>query len=196
VTPPRPVLPGGAILELTAGFLAPADAARNLASVLAEVAWTAGTIVMFGRRVREPRLSAWMGDRDAAYTYSGRALTPLPWTPTVAQLRDQVSAFVGHRFNSVLLNRYRDGNDAMGFHADDEPELGDAPVIASLSLGGRRRFLVRHRKDKTLGATLWLEHGSLLVMGGTTQEDYRHALPRMKTAEERVNLTFRCILPR
>jgi alkylated DNA repair dioxygenase AlkB len=187
-------LSSGGTLELIAGWLSSDEADRVLAALIAEVPWSQGTIVMFGREVSEPRLSAWLGDPGARYTYSGRVMTPAPWTTTTKWLRDRCAEHTGVALNSVLVNRYRDGNDSMGFHADDEPELGENPVIASVSLGATRRFQLRHRRDRDDRVGLDLDHGSLLVMGGTTQHHYRHAVPKTKRPGERVNLTFRRIV--
>lgn len=189
-------LPDGAVLELFDSWLTREEADRAEVALRTEVRWEQGTIRMFGREVREPRLSAWVGDSESGYTYSGRALVPAPWTETTAALRDRAAETSAAPFNSVLLNRYRDGSDAMGFHADDEPELGNDPVIASVSLGATRKLVLRHKKDKTVSLSLPLVHGSLLVMRGTTQRFYRHAIPRVAAAGERINLTFRHIRAR
>jgi len=150
---------------------------------------------MFGRVVDSPRLSAWIGDEDAVYRYSGTRFVPRPWTPELLALRDRVAAACGVPFNSVLANLYRDGADRMGWHSDDEPELGPRPVIASVSLGAERTFRFR---AKAGGETVAIElpHGSLLTMAGDTQRLYRHELPaRKRVTGPRINLTFRWIQP-
>jgi len=173
----------------------PRDAADTLQRTLREdVPWEVHRIRMFGRQVDSPRLSCWMGDPAARYRYSGNEFVPQPWHPALLPLRDQLAAFCGHAFNSVLLNRYRDGDDGMGWHSDNEPELGPAPVIASLSLGAGRRFLLRRRDDHAKKAEVLLDHGDLLVMGGQTQRHYQHSLPKSaRPLAERLNLTFRWI---
>jgi len=173
----------------------PRDAADTLQRTLREdVPWEVHRIRMFGRQVDSPRLSCWMGDPAARYRYSGTDFVPQPWHPALLPLRDQLAAFCGHAFNSVLLNRYRDGDDGMGWHSDNEPELGPAPVIASLSLGAGRRFLLRRRDDHAKKAEVLLDHGDLLVMGGQTQRHYQHSLPKSaRPLAERLNLTFRWI---
>lgn len=173
----------------------PRDAADTLQRTLREdVPWEVHRIRMFGRQVDSPRLSCWMGDPAARYRYSGTEFVPQPWHPALLPLRDQLAAFCGHAFNSVLLNRYRDGDDGMGWHSDNEPELGPAPVIASLSLGAGRRFLLRRRDDHAKNAEVLLDHGDLLVMGGQTQRLYQHCLPKSaRPLAERLNLTFRWI---
>jgi alkylated DNA repair dioxygenase AlkB len=126
--------------------------------------------------------------------YSRVRFDPLPWTPTVAQLRDDLAARLGVRFNSVLANLYRDGRDSVGWHSDDEPELGATPVIASLSFGATRTFRLRSRATREAALSLDLSHGSLLVMSGDTQRLYQHALPkRAGITAPRINLTFRRI---
>lgn len=187
-------------VQLDAGFLPPAEAAALLAELTASVAWRHEPIKLFGREVLQPRLTAWYGDSGAAYRYSGLLLEPLPWTPALLALRRRVEAAAGAAFNSVLLNLYRDGQDSMGWHADDEPELGPAPLIASLSLGATRRFRLRPRPGVGLAHPplgLELGSGSLLLMQGSTQQYWQHAVP--KTARPlgpRLNLTFRRIHPK
>ncbi len=139
-------------------------------------------------------LPGWLA---AHYRYSGAEFVPHPWPPALRAMRGRLQAEGIGRFNSVLLNRYRGGGDYMGWHSDDEPELGPAPVIASLSLGAARRFLLRRRDDPARKAEYLLGHGDLLVMAGQTQRFYQHALPKMARVQgERINLTFRWITPR
>ncbi len=155
-----------------------------------EIAWERRSIRLMGKEILQPRLVAWHGDEP--YTYSGLTLAPQPWTPLLATLRDRAAADAGARFNTVLLNLYRDGRDSMGMHQDDEEELGTDPVIASVSLGATRRFVLRHAKKKGIGIDLALAHGSLLVMAGRTQHVYRHGLPKTTApVGPRINLTFR-----
>jgi len=159
-----------------------------------EIPWEPHRLKLFGREVAAPRLSCWIGDPEATYTYSRTRFVPHAWTPTLASLRDDLAARFGLRFNSVLANLYRDGSDSMGWHSDDEPELGAEPVIASLSFGAERRFRLRSRKTKAAALAIDLAHGSLLVMRGATQRLYQHDLPKVAIAGARVNLTFRRIL--
>ncbi|MEH6420888.1 alpha-ketoglutarate-dependent dioxygenase AlkB family protein [Pseudomonas sp. CGJS7] len=169
-----------------------ADALRQ--ALLEQVNWEVHRIRLLGREHDSPRLSSWIGDPQAHYRYSGTDFTPWPWPEPLRAIRERLVRELGAPFNSVLANRYRDGRDAMGWHSDDEPELGPAPTIASLSLGARRRFTLKHRQRADLKAALELGHGSLLVMSGPTQANYRHALPRTaKPVGERINLTFRVI---
>jgi alkylated DNA repair dioxygenase AlkB len=156
--------------------------------------WRQEEVMVFGRRHAVPRLVAWHGDPGARYTYSGTPHAPLPWTPALEQIRHRVQALAVCEFNAVLLNLYRDGRDGMGWHADDEPELGPDPVIASVSLGAIRRFCLRHRKRRVLRADLALPHGSLLLMSGATQRNWVHAVAKtVVPVGERINLTFRRI---
>ena len=146
----------------------------------------------FGRPY--PRLTALYADEGVVYTYSGVSYPSLPWSEELAGIRRRVEAAANAPFNSVLLNRYRDGNDSMGFHSDDEPELGRNPIVPSISLGAERGFVLRHKKGKEK-ITYRLNHGSLLIMGGTLQHFWQHALPKTGVAVgERINLTFRNIL--
>lgn len=163
--------------------------------LLEEVQWRQDTIMMYGRPVKIPRLNAWYGDADADYSYSGLQLAPLPWTPTLQSIREAVEAHLNQRFNSVLANLYRDGNDSVAWHSDDEPELGPAPLIASVSLGEARTFQLRHRRNKALGIhRMVLQPGSLLVMRGETQRFWHHQVPKQRAVTAgRINLTFRRI---
>jgi alkylated DNA repair dioxygenase AlkB len=157
------------------------------------IAWEQEEILIFGARRLVPRLVAWHGDPGTSYVYSGTRHEPRRWTPPLLEIRELAERLTGHRYNSVLLNRYRDGNDGMGWHADDEPVLGREPAIASVSLGATRRFKLRHQRSDTITA-LDLPHGSLLLMAGPTQHHYVHAVPKTARAVgERINLTFRLV---
>jgi len=183
---------GPAAVEHLPGWLRKDEADVLLQALMGDVPWQVHRIRMFGRWVDSPRLSCWMGDADAHYRYSGADFVPEPWLPSLQQLRGQLQQACAARFNSVLLNRYRNGGDSMGWHRDDEPELGAQPVIASLSLGTRRRFLLRRGDAHSQRHEYLLGHGDLLVMRGDCQRDYQHALPKMAgVAGERINLTFR-----
>ncbi|QGZ40503.1 alkylated DNA repair dioxygenase AlkB [Pseudoduganella flava] len=162
-----------------------------LRRLLDETAWRQESIILYGKPVLQPRLSAWYG--EAVYTYSGRTFQPLPFTPLQLAIKQAVEAATGRRFNSVLLNCYRDERDSMGFHSDDERELGREPAIASVTFGATRTFILKH---KTLPKTLKLDltDGSLLLMAGTLQQHWRHGINKeTKPRGVRVNLTFRLI---
>jgi len=173
-------------------FFGPETAARLLCAIRDEAAWEEKFITIFGRTMPSPRLTAWHGDPGAVYRYSGLELHPRPWTAGLTEVRRAVETELGLRFDAVLCNLYRDGADSMGWHADDERELGPRPVIASVSLGAPRRFLLRHRTDRQLRHGMNLEPGSLLVMQGETQRHWQHAVPKTRRAvAPRINLTFR-----
>lgn len=182
----------GAELAFAPCWLDADSADALLAALLATVPWEVHRIKLFGREVDSPRLSCWIGDPGASYRYSGVEFAPHPWPAALDPVRARLVAACGARFNSVLANRYRTGRDAMGWHSDNERELGPHPVIASLSLGATRRFALKGREPGAQRMLLDLPHGSLLVMRGGTQRNYRHALPRTaRPVGERINLTFR-----
>lgn len=188
---PLPQLPG-AQLRLALDVLErPADL---LAQLQREIPWEQHRLRLFGREIPAPRLSCWVGDAEAVYTYSRVRFEPRPWSPLLSALRRGVAEMAAADFNSVLCNLYRDGNDAMGWHSDDEAELGPQPLIASLSLGAVRRFRLRHKRDADARLEIALPSGSVLLMGGDTQRHYRHDLPRaLRVRLPRLNLTFRQI---
>jgi alkylated DNA repair dioxygenase AlkB len=182
-------------LELLAELPLSAAPEAVFAQLRDDTAWQQETILLWGKRIPQPRLTAWVGDADAAYTYSGLHLEPQPWPPLLTALRERVQAASGAAFNSVLLNLYRDGRDSMGLHSDDEPELGLRPVIASLSLGAEREILFRHKTRRDLKLLrLPLPSGSLLIMRGDTQRDWKHGIEKTRQpCGPRINLTFRQI---
>ena len=158
------------------------------------ICWQRDHIRMFGKIVAVPRFSAWYGDEGKSYTYSGLKLNPHPWNEILRGIRQTVEQKTGCTFNSVLLNWYRDGTDSMGWHADDESELGVNPIIASVNLGASRRFLMRRKDDHRCKWELTLTHGSLLLMRGRMQHFWQHAIPKEKKITSlRINLTFRTI---
>ena len=170
-----------------------ADQADRLIERLVETTrWRQDSMKMFGEMKPLPRLTAWYGDAGARYVYSGIVNEPLPWTSALAEVKDAVEVAAGVTFNGVLLNRYRSGQDSMGWHSDDEAEFGEEPVIASISFGGTRNFQLKHKRQKWLKASVELTHGSLLIMRGGTQANWLHQVPKTaKPVNERLNLTFR-----
>ena len=175
------------------GFFGPDEALALFDALRAEIRWERHRVRIRGREVDCPRLSGWEG--DATYAYSGLTLRPAPWTARVAAVRRRIEAATGEMFNSVLANLYRDGSDRLGWHADDEPELGPAPVIASASFGAPRRFLLRPKRGSGASVPIVLEPGSLLVMRGPTQRHWLHSVPPTRQpVGPRINLTFRRIL--
>lgn len=166
-----------------------------LSRLIHNIDWRQESVTLFGKTHLQPRLSAWYGDNDAVYTYSGIRHEPRFWTPLLATLKTRIETISGHAFNSVLLNYYRDHRDAMGMHSDDEKALGPQPLIASLSLGDTRIFVMKHKQRKDLKPVrIALPSGSLLVMEGDTQQHWKHGIMRTKSpCGARVNLTFRRI---
>jgi alkylated DNA repair dioxygenase AlkB len=184
----------GAELTFDDGWMAKSEADALFAGLRHAIPWEVHRIRLFGRNVDSPRLSCWIGDPGTGYTYSGAHFDPNPWPIALRAIRARLAGELCIDFNSVLANLYRDGHDSMGWHSDDEPELGTQPVIASLSLGATRRFVLKHRNDPSRKVALDLPHGSLLLMRGATQANYRHALPRTsRQIGPRINLTFRQI---
>lgn len=174
-------------------FAAGRAPAALLNTLIERVPWRSQEIVLWGKRHAQPRLMAWFGDPGATYTYSRLRLEPVPWIEPLRSLRREVERSAEAQFNSVLANYYRDERDSMGMHSDDEPELGPRPVIASLSLGERRTFVLKHKSRKNLARVrLVLEPGSLLIMKGATQANWTHGIDKeRRPCGPRINLTFR-----
>ena len=176
-------------------FIPHDESIQYLETLLAEVAWQQNEIKMFGKVYNEPRLTAWYGDQGLTYKYSGIQLKPTPWTDHLDELKSKVNAAAYTEFNSALLNYYRDGQDSMGYHQDNEPELGLNPVIASLTFGASRIFQLKHITDKSIKRKdIPLKSGSLLIMAGATQHHWKHQIPKTKIPiGPRLNITFRVI---
>ena len=184
-------------LFLYPAFFSASEADRLLRELCDTTVWRQETIRLYGKNIDVPRLTAWYGDEGTRYIYSGIENVPLPWTPPLLEVKRAVEPPSGVVFNSVLLNRYRTGKDSVSWHADDEPEFGEQPIIASVSFGGTRSFQLKHKKRKDLKAKVELTHGSLLIMRGGTQANWLHQIPKTaKQVEERLNLTFRAIVAR
>jgi alkylated DNA repair dioxygenase AlkB len=161
---------------------------------LKQLAWRQDSLQLYGKTVPIPRLQAWYGDSHLQYQYSGLSLQALPWTSELLALKQVVEQHSGTAFNSVLANFYRDGQDSVAWHSDDEPELGANPVVASLSFGGERLFKLKHKTTAEV-YNIVLKSGDLLLMLAETQHYWRHCLPRSKTnTAARINLTFRKII--
>jgi alkylated DNA repair dioxygenase AlkB len=181
---------GGTVLFDDA-FLDPDAADALLRLLLEQTTWKQEV----GRGRPFPRLTAWYADAGLVYSYSGVTHHGAGWTPTLLDLKQRIEAVAAADFNSLLINLYRDGQDSIGFHADDEPELGVNPVIASLTLGEARDFVLKHTKTKEK-RTFPLGNGCLLIMGGTCQHHWLHAVPKtLRTVGQRINLTWRKIFP-
>jgi len=183
-------------LLLFPDFLTAHKADHYLEALIHTIAWQQDIIRVYGKQHPIPRLQHFQGDPGIRYQYSDLILNSQPWHPHVLELRNQVQTLTGSLFNSVLLNQYRTGDDKMGWHSDDEPELGMNPVIASLTLGSQRKFMLKHKYDREQAKVeLFLPHGSLLIMQGTTQHFWQHAVPATRRIfTTRINLTFRSVL--
>ncbi|MEO4047480.1 alpha-ketoglutarate-dependent dioxygenase AlkB [Pseudomonas sp. CAU 1711] len=189
-----PIALPDAELQFLPHWLDAATAQAWFRQLQAETPWQQPELFIHGRSIRVPRLLAWYGDAEASYRYSGLEHRPLPWTPLLAEIRGRIEALAGQRLNGVLLNYYRDGDDSMGWHSDDEAELGANPLIASLNLGGTRRFDLRRKGGGRIVHSLELVDGSLLVMRGATQHHWQHQVAKTRKAvAPRINLTFRLI---
>lgn len=182
-------------LSYYANALSPVVADRVLSQCVRELPWRQDSMRIAGKEILIPRLQNWFGDAGTQYSYSGIQFTPLPWTSFLLELKETVEKISQHSFNSVLANYYRNGHDSVDWHSDDELELGEQPVIASISLGVTRVFSLRHRYKKQLPQQkLALPHGSLLIMSGPTQRYWQHRIAKQTHIEsERINLTFRQI---
>jgi alkylated DNA repair dioxygenase AlkB len=168
-----------------------ADAYLN--SLEEAIEWKQESMNMYGREINFPRLTAWYGDNDKPYSFSGITLSPKPWSPELLAIKKDIEPICEASFNSVLLNLYRDGNDSISWHTDAEKELGKNPIIASVNFGAERVFQLRHTITKEK-INLPLQHGSLLVMRGELQHFWQHQVPKTKKVDKkRINLTFRVI---
>ena len=167
---------------------------KLLTALIDVTPWRCEEIVMWGKRMQQPRLSAWHGDSQSHYSYSGIHLTPLPWTSLLIHIKHKIESIANSQFNSVLLNYYRNNLDSMGMHSDDEKELGKRPVIASFSLGAERTLIFKHKQKKHHTVKIPLQSGSLLIMSGETQKYWSHGISKeKKPCGPRVNLTYRKI---
>ena len=161
-----------------------------------DIKWKREKIRMWGKEIVTKKRIAWYADEGKSYTYSGSTFYPVQWTEVLLEIKKQVEHYIRFQFNSVLLNEYKSGEVGMGWHSDDEKELGIDPIIASLSFGANRDFIFKHKTDKSFEKIkIHLKSGSLLIMSGSTQHYWKHSLPkRLKVRDPRVNLTFRKIL--
>lgn len=168
---------------------------KAFAKIQDELPWQQPTIRMHGKLIPIPRLQVWMGDDKTDYRYSGKIFSPEPWHPTIFAIKQKVESLTSYKYNSVLCNLYRNGQDSVSWHADDEPELCKETPIASFSLGALRRFDLKHKAKPTLEKVhIPLEHNTLLVMSPDVQNHWQHQLPKTKKVlEPRINLTFRKI---
>lgn len=159
-----------------------------------EIPWQQDEIRVYGKVHAQPRLTALYGNEEKSYSYSNITMQPHHWTSLLQKIKLQIESVTDTNFTTVLLNYYRDGKDSNGWHADNEKELGINPVIASVSFGAERTFQLKHNSDLSLKKSIVLEHGSLLLMKGTTQQYWKHQIPKTsKPTGPRINLTFRVI---
>jgi len=171
-----------------------AESNRFLKAFIETTPWKQEIVQMYGKAIKTPRLTAWYGDNHKAYVFSGNKYDPLPWTPELLEIKSRVEPVANTEFNSVLLNYYRDGNDSVAWHSDDEYELGFKPTIASVSFGQERRFDVRQKADHAYKYSVLLENGSVLLMKGDLQQLWHHRIAKStRPMKPRVNLTFRVI---
>lgn len=158
------------------------------------IPWQQDEIRIFGKIHPQPRLTALFGDEGKAYSYSNIKMQPHSWNLLLQKIKSQIESVSDTNFTTVLLNYYRDGKDSNGWHADNEKELGINPIIASVSFGAERTFQLKHNTNKDQKKSIILEHGSLLLMKGTTQHFWKHQIPKTaKPVGPRINLTFRVI---
>lgn len=182
-------------LYLIKQFYPTKQAGQLFSNLLEHLPWQEEEIFIFGKWVKVPRLMCWFGDPGAFYKYSGVNHSPLPWTPELLGIKTKIEQHYPCQFNSVLANLYRNGQDSMGCHADNEKELGQNPIIASLSFGDKRVFKLHHKKKKQ-HLDLTLGSGDLLIMAGELQHHWVHSIPKTKKQKSaRINLTFRLIKP-
>lgn len=186
-------IPNGEYLYIP-DFFKETESNDYLTTLLNEIEWKQEEMQLYGKTVKFPRLTVWYSDNDKPYSFSGITLNPHNWTDTLIQIKEQIEIKAKTRFNSVLLNLYRDGSDSISWHTDAEKELGKNPIIASVNFGATRKFQLRHNETKQK-VELSLKHGSLLIMQGELQHYWQHQVPKTKqSVKQRINLTFRTIL--
>jgi alkylated DNA repair dioxygenase AlkB len=186
------IIRNGEFLHIN-NFIDKSSSDNYLKILLDTIDWKQEKMNMYGKELLFPRLTAWYGDNDKPYSFSGITLKPNEWTKDLLEIKRKVEAKVDASFNSVLLNRYRNGNDSISWHTDAEKELGKNPIIASVNFGATREFQLRHIQTKEK-LSIELSHGSLLIMTGELQHYWQHQIPKTKKlVRERINLTFRVI---
>jgi len=182
------------LLDYRPDFFSLDESVTFFGSLKNTIDWKQETLQIYGKKIKTPRLTAWYGDKNVAYKYSGVTFYALPWTPDLSEIKAKIELLAGEVFNSVLLNLYRDGKDSMSWHSDDEPELGKNPVIASVNFGEVRRFDFRNKKNPSQKHIINLGNGSLLIMKGDIQHNWQHQVAKTaKIKGARINLTFRKI---
>jgi alkylated DNA repair dioxygenase AlkB len=180
-------------IQFFPNFFSKSESDIYLTALKDNIKWKQQSMNMYGRKIDFPRLTAWYGDNDKPYSFSGITLQPHDWNVEILQIKEKIEPLAEVVFNSVLLNLYRSGNDSISWHTDAEKELGDNPIIASVNFGATRKFQLKHIKTKEK-LEIELSHGSLLIMQGELQHFWQHQVPKTsKPVSERVNLTFRVI---
>ncbi|MCS6906045.1 MAG: alpha-ketoglutarate-dependent dioxygenase AlkB [Bacteroidia bacterium] len=188
------VIPNGLIYHIPE-FIPLQESKKLFIFLVRSLFWRKDSIQLFGKKIMQPRLTAWYGEPNLVYTYSGLELQTIPWTYTLLQIKNQIEATGIGNYNAVLINYYRNGNDSVGYHADDEPELGYCPIIAILSLGETRKLQMKPKKSKDSTLSFMLKNGDLFIMAGATQHFWYHQIPKEKTIKNpRISLTFRKIV--
>jgi alkylated DNA repair dioxygenase AlkB len=183
------------LVAYTPQLFSETESAHYLQNFIATIPWEQRTVVMYGKPIVTPRLTAWFGDVGKNYAYTGTRFQPHSWTPELLAIKARIEPLSQVSFNSVLLNYYRDGNDSVAWHSDNETELGKQPIIASISFGQVRRFDIRHKRDHDRKFSIRLENGSMLLMKGDLQQHWEHRIAKSTTPlKPRVNLTFRIIV--
>ena len=183
------------LLEYIPGVFSALESNYLLDQFISKVSWEQKTIKIYNKEIATPRLTAWYGDPGTNYSFTGMTLDPIPWTPELLMMKERVEALAGVQFNSVLLNYYRNGNDSVAWHRDNERILGKNPMIASVSLGQVRNFDIRLQSDHSRKYSIRLENGSYLLMKGSLQEQWEHRIAKStKPMKPRINLTFRRIM--
>lgn len=188
------LLPQDGVVNYYGRILSPVEADHFYSILLSSIEWKNDEAIIFGKKITTKRKAAWYGDRDYEYTYSNITKRALPWTKELLDLKNRIEAATGEQFNSCLLNLYHNGEEGMAWHSDGEKDLKKDGAIGSLSLGAQRKFCFKHKASGQV-VSMMLEHGSLLVMKGTTQTYWLHRLPPSKAVTRpRINLTFRTIV--
>lgn len=193
---PKNLLPSQGEVYLYPGLFNEGESTVLYKFLAERINWKQEPVIIAGREIMQPRLTAWYGDEKKAYSYSGITMHPNCWTDELLDIKQRIEAIAEHEFTSALLNFYRDGNDSVGWHRDNEKELGLNPVIGSVSFGAPRIFCLKHTNDKRLQEKILLTNGSFLLMKGATQHNWRHSIPKdPKVTQGRINITFRTIFP-
>jgi alkylated DNA repair dioxygenase AlkB len=180
------------LIEYRPSIFTTEESNRLMEAFIKEVPWEQKSQLMYGKEVITPRLTAWFGDAGVDYSLTGKSREPLPWSPELLLIKNKIEPFADAKFNSVLLNYYRDGNDSVSWHTDNDGIPGKNWIVASVSFGQPRRFDIRYRDDHAVKYSVMLENGSYLLMKGGFQEKWQHQVPKEKSAIlPRINLTFR-----